>query len=164
MSGGEVIIDGKNMTKLKPSDRASFYRNQIGFIFQDLYLHPRLNVTDNIALPGVFSNRPKAKRRQRVEMLAKALKIDDVLRNRPDQISGGQAQRVCAARAIFLSPKIILADEPTSSLDEKNAEGVLKMLKFIKDLTDATVIVSTHDPRVEKYATRVINVRDGEVL
>lgn len=160
-TSGEVIIDGRNVGELKGKARTDFYRHKIGFIFQGFYLQPQLTIGENIALMGTFAGMPKAERERRVARLAELLGITEILGRLPSEISGGQAERACVARAVFMEPKIILADEPTNNLDEENARKMLEILKQIQRETSATVIVASHDMVVKEYATQVIKIQGG---
>ena len=161
---GQVLIDGKSTLRLKGKARTEFYRHKIGFIFQGFYLQPQLTVAENIALMGMFAGMPKKARRERAEELAKELGIHEVLDRLPAEISGGQAERACAARAMFMRPEIILADEPTNNLDPKNARNVIEMLQKIQQDTGATMLVASHDPMVTKYANAVIQLKQGHIV
>ena len=163
MTSGQVMIDNQDVSKLKGKARADFYRHKIGFIFQGFYLQPQLTIVENIALMGIFAGMPKKEREARAKELAEKLGISEVLGNLPAEVSGGQAERACAARAMFMHPEIILADEPTHNLDPENAKNVIEMLKQIQQETGATMIVASHDPLVEKYATQIVNIREGRV-
>ncbi len=163
MTSGEVLIDEQDVSKLKGKARADFYRHKIGFIFQGFYLQPQLTISENIALMGMFAGMPKKEREERAKELAETLGIVEVLESLPTEISGGQAERACAARAMFMNPEIILADEPTNNLDPENAKNVIEMLKKIQEETGATMIVASHDPLVERYATQVIGIKDGHI-
>ena len=163
VTSGKVIIDGEDVSKLKGQARTDFYRHKIGFIFQGFYLQPQLTIAENIALMGTFAGMPKSQRKERVAELAKMLGIEEVLERLPAEVSGGQAERACAARAMFMHPEIILADEPTNNLDPENAKNVIELLKQIQQNTDATMIVASHDPMVERYATQIISIKDGRV-
>ena len=163
MTSGQVLIDEQDVSKLKGKARADFYRHKIGFIFQGFYLQPQLTVAENIALMGIFAGMAKKEREVRAKKLAEMLGIADVLESLPAEISGGQAERACAARAMFMNPEIILADEPTNNLDPENARNVIEMLKKIQQETGATMIVASHDPMVEKYATQIVGIKDGRV-
>jgi ABC-type lipoprotein export system ATPase subunit len=163
MTSGQVMIDNQDVSKLKGKARADFYRHKIGFIFQGFYLQPQLTISENIALMGIFAGMPKKEREARAKELAEKLGISEVLGNLPAEVSGGQAERACAARAMFMHPEIILADEPTNNLDPENAKNVIEMLKQIQQETGATMIVASHDPLVEKYATQIVNIREGRV-
>ncbi len=162
-TSGEVIIDGKNISALKSKERVDFFRHKVGFIFQGFYLQPQLTVEENIALMGIFAGMAKSEREMRAQELAASLGIEQVLERKPAEISGGQAERACVARALFMNPRIILADEPTNNLDPENARNVIELLKKVWQDTGATVIVASHDPMVEEYAQQVIQIKEGAV-
>lgn len=162
-TSGQVIIDKQDVNSLKGKARTDFYRHKIGFIFQGFYLQPQLTIGENIALMGTFAGMPKKEREARAKELAKELGIAEVLNQLPAEVSGGQAERACAARAMFMNPEIILADEPTNNLDPENAKNVIEMLKKIQQDTGATMIVASHDPMVERFATQVIGIKNGRV-
>lgn len=162
-TNGQIIVDGRNVEQLTAKERTLFYRQEVGIIFQGSYLQPQFTLLENIALPGVFAGLDENERVRRVEQLAQMLGISENLNYRPQQVSGGQAERACIARALLLSPKIILADEPTSNLDEANAQTVLEMLDYIRRQMEITIIVASHRTDVLKFATQVITVANGEV-
>ena len=155
-TSGEVIIEQQNL-------KTDFYRHEVGLIFQGSYLQPQLTLFENISLPGVFAKMPRMERDQRVRELARDLGISEVLNNLPSQVSGGQAERACIARALLLNPKIILADEPTSNLDEKNANIILQLLNNIRLQRGITVIVSSHSQLVARFATQLVTVENGTI-
>lgn len=163
MTSGKVLIDGQDVSKLKGKARTDFYRHKIGFIFQGFYLQPQLTIGENIALMGTFAGMPKREREARAKELAEKLGIAEVLNQLPSEVSGGQAERACAARAMFMNPEIILADEPTNNLDPENAKNVIEMLKKIQQDTGAIMIVASHDPMVERFATQVVGIKNGRV-
>lgn len=163
MTSDKVLIDGQDVSKLKGKARTDFYRHKIGFIFQGFYLQPQLTIGENIALMGTFAGMPKREREARAKELAEKLGIAEVLNQLPSEVSGGQAERACAARAMFMNPEIILADEPTNNLDPENAKNVIEMLKKIQQDTGAIMIVASHDPMVERFATQIISIKDGRV-
>lgn len=162
-TSGQVIIDERDVNSLKGKARTDFYRHKIGFIFQGFYLQPQLTIGENIALTGTFAGMPKKEREMRAKELAKELGITEVLNQLPAEVSGGQAERACAARAMFMNPEIILADEPTNNLDPENAKNIIEMLRKIQKDTGATMIVASHDPMMEKFATQVVGIKDGRV-
>jgi len=162
-SSGKVIIDEQDVSKLKGKTRTDFYRHKIGFIFQGFYLQPQLTIGENIALMGTFAGMPKRERETRAKELAEMLGITEVLDNMPAAVSGGQSERACAARAMFMHPKIILADEPTNNLDPENARNVIKMLKKVQQEAGATMIIASHDPMVKEYATQILHIKDGHL-
>lgn len=162
-TSGEIVVDGKTVSSLTGKERTNFYRHEIGIIFQGSYLQPQFTLLENITLPGVFAGMPEAERKQRAEQLAEMLGITENLNFLPKEVSGGQAERACIARALLLSPKIILADEPTSNLDEANAKTVLEILNYIRQQMGITIIIASHSRDVMEFATQVVTVRGGTV-
>lgn len=162
-STGEVIVGERNIGKLSAKERTNFYRHEVGFVFQGFYLQPQLTLAENIALPGVFANVDKATSEARVAELAKMLGIEEVLTRKPEAVSGGQVERACIARALFMRPKIILADEPTNNLDPMNAQNVVEMFRAVWQQTGSTMIIASHDERMFKAADRVLRVEYGQV-
>lgn len=163
-TSGNIIIDNQNINNLKQKDRVNFYRKKIGFIFQGFYLQPQLTIKDNIALMAIFAGISRLEREKRVYELAEKLGIRETLNQLPSEISGGQAERACIARALYMSPEIILADEPTNNLDPDNAKNVIEILKTLQVEEQSTVIIATHDPMVEKYATQILSLKDGSII
>lgn len=163
-TSGSIIIDNQNINNLKHKDRVNFYRKKIGFIFQGFYLQPQLTIKDNIALMAIFAGISRLEREKRVYELAEKLGIRETLNQLPSEISGGQAERACIARALYMSPEIILADEPTNNLDPDNAKNVIEILKKLQVEEQSTVIIATHDPMVEKYATQILSLKDGSII
>lgn len=163
-TSGSIIIDNQNINNLKHKDRVNFYRKKIGFIFQGFYLQPQLTIKDNIALMAIFAGISRLEREKRVYELAEKLGIRETLNQLPSEISGGQAERACIARALYMSPEIILADEPTNNLDPDNAKNVIEILKTLQVEEQSTVIIATHDPMVEKYATQILSLKDGSII
>lgn len=162
-TSGEVIIGQQNLKNFNARQRTDFYRHEVGLIFQGSYLQPQLTLFENISLPGIFAKMPRAERDQRVRELARNLGISEVLSSLPSQVSGGQAERACIARALLLNPKIILADEPTSNLDEKNANIILQLLNNIRLQRGITVVVSSHSQLVASFATQLVAVKNGTI-
>lgn len=162
-TSGEIIVYNKDVRQLSREERTNFYRHEIGIIFQGSYLQPQFTLLENITLPGVFAGMPEAERKQRAEQLAEMLGITENLNFLPKEVSGGQAERACIARALLLSPKIILADEPTSNLDEANAKTVLEILNYIRQQMGITIIIASHSRDVMEFATQVVTVRGGTV-
>lgn len=160
-TSGQIIVDGNDIGSLTIAERTNFYRHEIGIIFQGSYLQPQFTLLENITLPGVFAGIPEAERRTRAEQLAQILGIFDHLKYLPKEVSGGQAERACIARALLLNPKIILADEPTSNLDEENAKTVLDILNYIRQQMSVTTVIASHSRDVMGFATQVVTVRGG---
>ena len=162
-TSGEIVIDGKKVDSFNTKERVNFFRHKVGFIFQGFYLQPQLTIAENIELTGVFAGIAKSTRRERAVKLAQKLGIESVLDQKPAEISGGQAERTCVARAIFMNPQIILADEPTNNLDPENARNVIEILRQVWQETGATVVIASHDQMVVEYATQVVRVGGGHV-
>lgn len=160
-TSGQIIVDGKSITDLTAPERTDFYRHEIGIIFQGSYLQPQLTLLENITLPGVFAHLPEPERHARAMQLAQMLGISEHLDRLPEAVSGGQAERACIARALLLNPKIILADEPTSNLDETNAQTVLEILNSIRQQMGITIIIASHNRDVLNFATQIVTVGNG---
>lgn len=160
---GAIIIDGQDISQLSGTARTDFYRHQVGFVFQGFYLQPQLTLAENIALPGTFANLDSAACDNRTHELAQMLSITEVLARKPDAASGGQIERACIARALFMNPKIILADEPTNNLDPMNARNVVQLFQEVWQQTGATMIIASHDERLFHVANQVLHVVDAQV-
>lgn len=163
-TSGKVVIDGKETTNLNRNQRADLRKETIGFVFQFFALIPTLTAYENVEMPLLLNGKPPAQRKQRVLELLEAVGMADRANNRPDQLSGGQQQRVAVARALATDPKLILADEPTANLDTENGEQVMEIMKRLNTQTGTTFVFATHDPRVIKYATRVVTLQDGLIV
>ena len=163
-TSGHVYIDGKDVTALNRNQRADMRRGHIGFIFQFFALIPTLTAYENVEMPLLLNGHPQKERRDRVQELLTAVDLTDRASNRPDQLSGGQQQRVAIARALAPKPALILADEPTANLDTENGRQVMEILEKLNKETGVTFIFATHDPRVIKYAHRVVTLRDGLIV
>lgn len=161
-TNGEVIINGVNPKKLSQTEHAYFRRRQLGFVFQDFNLLPMLTVEENIVLPLTLDEMPVEEMDQRLKMLAQKLGLEGILEKRPDEISGGQAQRTAIARALIHEPLLILADEPTGNLDSNSSREVLELLQTMNKEKGATIIMVTHDPIAASYCDRVLFIKDGE--
>ena len=160
-SSGEVIIDGKNIYKLKEKELSILRRRKLGFIFQFFNLIPVLTAQENIEMPVLLDNE-KIDKKYMNELL-RILGLEERKNNYPSQLSGGQQQRVSIGRALANKPSIILADEPTGNLDSKNSKEVLALLKYCAKTYNQTLILITHDINIAKSADRVITIEDGEI-
>ncbi|MCB0100932.1 MAG: ABC transporter ATP-binding protein [Anaerolineales bacterium] len=163
-STGKVVIDGKDATNLNRNQRADLRKSTIGFVFQFFALIPTLTAYENVEMPLLLNGKTPSERKQRVLELLDAVGMPDRANNRPDQLSGGQQQRVAVARALATDPKLILADEPTANLDTENGEQVMEIMKRLNKETGTTFVFATHDPRVIKYASRVVTLQDGLIV
>ena len=161
-TSGEVIIDNKYISTMKEEELAIFRRRKIGFIFQYYNLIPSINVWENIVLPiGLDSRRVD---KDFVNDILDTLGLKEKKHNMPNTLSGGQQQRVAIARALASKPSIILADEPTGSLDSKTEEEVLTLLKLTAKKYNQTIVMITHDEGIAQMADRIICIEDGKVV
>ena len=161
---GSVLVNGKDVTRLNRNQRADMRRGHIGFIFQFFALIPTLSAYENIEMPLLLMGQSQAERHERVQYLLQAVDLTERANHRPDQLSGGQQQRVAIARALATKPALILADEPTANLDTVNGEQVMEIMTRLNKETGVTFVFATHDPRVIKYARRVVTLRDGLIV
>ena len=160
---GEVYVDSLDLYALTAEQRADFRSEYLGFIFQSFQLVPYLTVLENVTLPmAVTGRKQKIKKQMALEVIERVGLIEKAGRL-PDQLSGGEQERVAIARAIVNKPPIILADEPTGNLDTHTANEIMLLLKSLNE-EGHTIIVVTHNPDVETYASRCVNVRDGKLL
>ncbi len=159
---GEYFLDGENVAKISSSRQAKLRAEKIGFIFQDFNLIENLSVIDNVALPLVYTGRRRTACLKQASDVLSRFNLSEREYYYPYQLSGGQKQRVATARAIVNRPEIILADEPTGSLDSRSSHLVMEELKTIHDEGN-TIIMVTHNPALTTYATRVIYMLDGHI-
>lgn len=164
VSAGNIYLDGRNITEIGQKDIARFRRENLGFIFQEFNLLDTLTIQENIALALTINKAPTHKIDTMVEAMAKQLGITDILRKFPYQVSGGQKQRCACARAMINNPKLILADEPTGSLDSKSAQMLLETIMSMNQVFDATILMVTHDAFTASYAKRILFLKDGEIF
>lgn len=161
-SSGEVIINGKNILKLKKDEVTKLRRNEIGLIYQFYNLVPILNIEENIVLPSRL-NGEKTDNSKLEEILNK-LNLFDRRKHLPNQLSGGEQQRTAIARVIYSSPSIILADEPTGNLDQKNSDEIIDYFVKINKVKKQTVLLITHSYNIAKKAKRIITMSDGKII
>ena len=159
---GEIIIDGINLCQEK--DLSDFRRDEIGFVFQLHNLLPNLSVQENVEIPLVVADLSESEKQKRALTYIEAVGLLDKKDNKPNKLSGGQRQRVAIARALVNNPSIILADEPTGSLDSKTGEMVLNVLKDMHEKYNVTLVIVTHDIDVAKLAERTIVIKDGQII
>lgn len=158
-----VLLDGKDIAKVKDSELAEFRRNNLGFVFQDFNLLDTFTVEDNIFLPLVLAGKNYKQMSEKLKPIAANLGITEVLKKYPYEISGGQKQRAAVARALITNPKLVLADEPTGALDSKATEELLRLFGKI-NMLGQTIIMVTHSVKAASSANRVLFIRDGEVF
>ena len=162
-SEGKYLLDGKEVSTLKESERTDIRKGVIGFVFQSFNLIDELNVYENIELPLLYMGVPAKERKRRVEAAMDRMAISHRRKHFPNQLSGGQQQRVAIARAVLANPKIILADEPTGNLDSKNGKEVMNLLSELHQ-EGTTVIMVTHSQHDASYADRIVRLYDGEIV
>ena len=160
-TNGTYQLNGTDVSKFSEAERTNLRKGVIGFVFQSFNLIDELNVYENIELPLLYMGVPKEERKKRVEEAMKRMDISHRVKHFPQQLSGGQQQRVAIARAVVANPKIILADEPTGNLDSKNGKEVMDLLTQLNK-EGTTVVMVTHSQHDAGYATRTINLFDGQ--
>ncbi len=161
-TSGQVLIDGVDITRMGEGQLAQVRNAKIGMVYQAFNLIPTLTAQENVEVPlyvGKHSGRPA----DRAKELLTLVGLEHRLGNRPNQLSGGEQQRVAVARALAADPAIVIMDEPTGNLDQKNSENVLQMVRDLRDRTGKTFIIATHDPNVAAAADRSIRIVDGLV-
>ena len=162
-TSGSVVLDGKELTKIKEASIAAFRRDNLGFVFQDFNLLDTFTIADNIYLPLVLAGKSYEEMNKRLKLIAPRLGISELLRKYPYEVSGGQKQRAAVARALITNPKIILADEPTGALDSKSTDELLRLFGDINN-NGQTILMVTHSVKAASHASRVLFIKDGEVF
>ncbi|TKC18328.1 ABC transporter ATP-binding protein [Robertmurraya kyonggiensis] len=161
-SSGDYTLSNQKVNELDDKQLAAIRNKEIGFVFQQFQLLPRLNALQNVELPLVYSGVSEKERRKRaIEMLVR-VGLEDKLQNRPNQLSGGQQQRVAIARAMVTTPTILLADEPTGALDQKTGQQIMNLFHEINE-EGKTIIMITHDKEIATNARRIVHILDGQL-
>ncbi len=159
-TGGKYILNGKDVSRMPDNDLAEVRNQEIGFVFQQFNLLPRLTAAENVALPLIYNGIGKKERSERAMEVLEKVKLTDRSHHKPNELSGGQCQRVAIARALINNPSIILADEPTGNLDSVTSYEIMDILGKIH-ADGNTVILVTHEEDISKFAHRVIRLKDG---
>lgn len=161
-TGGSYILNGKDVSKMPDNDLAEVRNKDIGFVFQQFNLLPRLTAAENVALPLVYNGTPSKKRIELAMEMLDRVGLSDRSHHKPNELSGGQGQRVAIARALVNNPAIILADEPTGNLDSKTSVEIMEIFNKIHNEGN-TVILVTHEEDIAGYAHRIVRLRDGNI-
>lgn len=161
-TAGKYILNGNDVSRMADNELAEVRNKEIGFVFQQFNLLPRLTAAENVALPLVYSGVGKKERMERAMNVLTKVKLDDRSHHKPNELSGGQCQRVAIARALINNPSIILADEPTGNLDSKTSYEIMDILGKIH-VDGNTVILVTHEEDISKFAHRIVRLKDGLV-
>jgi ABC-type lipoprotein export system ATPase subunit len=162
-SAGSVVVDGEDITRLSPKERARWRRRRVGIVLQRDNLHPLLHVADNIELPLRLAGRSRSEIQTRVGQLLEEIGLEGCRRHRIAELSGGEAQRVALAVALAPRPQVLLADEPTGELDEVTASAILDLLTTLRTEESAAILTVTHNLRVAERADRRLTMRDGRL-
>lgn len=160
---GEIVIDGRNTHEMTAVEKSQFRLRSFGFVFQDYALLPELSALENVVLPLLMENTPKAEAYTKAEEALKKVKLDHRMHNLPSQLSGGEQQRVSIARAVAHNPSILFADEPTANLDNESAKTILTILKELH-AQGQTIIMVTHERQFAENAERIVYIDDGKIL
>ncbi len=159
---GSYVLNNQDVSKMDDDALAEVRNKEIGFVFQQFNLLPRLTALENVALPLVYAGMSKNQRNQQAMQMLETVSLTDRWHHRPNELSGGQCQRVAIARALVNNPSLILADEPTGNLDTKTSYEIMEIFNKIHN-NGNTVVLVTHEEDIAKYAQRVIKLRDGRV-
>ena len=162
--GGQVVYDGVDVLALKGRELARFRNRNIGFVFQFHQLLPEFTMLENVAIPALIGGTPREKAYARAKELLDYLALSDRLEHKPAQLSGGERQRVAVARALINEPKVILADEPSGSLDTANKQELHKLFFRLRDEMKQTFVIVTHDETLAHDADRVLRMQDGLII
>jgi len=161
---GLIRIGGIDVSKLKDKEQAEFRNKHLGFVFQFHQLLPEFTALENVMIPALIAGQTKKNAREQALQILEYMKLTDRLQHKPAQLSGGENQRVAVARALVNHPKVILADEPSGSLDTKNKEELHQLFFDLRDKFNQTFVIVTHDTQLAKLTDRVIEMRDGLIL
>jgi putative ABC transport system ATP-binding protein len=163
-TSGDILIDGTSIGRMSDDDVTVFRRRSIGFVFQFFNLMPTLSAEENVALPLLLDGKRAREIAPRVAAALEAVGLGHRRTHRPDELSGGEMQRVAIARALVIEPKLILADEPTGNLDSATGQQILDLIRRANHERGATIVMVTHDARAAAHGTRVVTMRDGQIV
>jgi putative ABC transport system ATP-binding protein len=158
---GQVLFRGKDLRKMTDRERSLLRRNRVGFVFQAFNLLATLTAVENVALPLLLGSRPRREARERAMATLERVHLSHRADHFPDEMSGGEMQRVAVARALVTEPEAVLCDEPTGNLDSANSEDILQLLRQLPEKDRRAVVMVTHDPHAAGYGDRVVQIKDG---
>ena len=161
-TGGDYHLNGHQVSKMIDNDLAEIRNKEIGFVFQQFNLLPRLSALENVALPLIYSGVTKKQRMERAMSVLEQVDLADRSHHRPNELSGGQCQRVAIARALVNNPSLVLADEPTGNLDSKTSYEIMNIFGKIQQ-SGNTIVLVTHEEDIAHYAKRIVRLRDGVI-
>jgi putative ABC transport system ATP-binding protein len=159
-TSGKYLLDGKDVTRLSDNQLSEIRNQKLGFIFQSFNLLAKISVLDNVMLPFTYSQIPRSQWNDRAMEALRMVGLEDKAQNKPNQLSGGQVQRVAVARSFVMDPKVIFADEPTGNLDTKTSYQILDLIVEVHK-NGGTIVLITHEPDIAKFASRTVFIRDG---
>ena len=162
-TSGDYILNGRKINKLDDNALAEIRNREIGFVFQNFHLLPKMNALDNVALPLLYAGVNQKERRERAAEALKAVGLEDRVQFMPNQLSGGQCQRVAIARAMVTNPKLLLADEPTGALDTASGNQIMEIFRELSE-KGMTIIMITHELAVAERAEKICRILDGQLL
>lgn len=160
---GRYILNEKDVSNMSENELARVRNKEIGFVFQNFNLLPRMSILENVELPMIYAGIPYKERREKSLIALEKVGLTNWIKHKPNEISGGQKQRVAIARAIVNNPSVIMADEPTGNLDSKVSEDVMGIFQELNN-DGATIIMVTHEPDIAQYTKRLVKVRDGLII
>lgn len=161
-TGGNYMLNGHKVSEMADNDLADVRNKEIGFVFQQFNLLPKLTAAENVALPLIYSGIPKKQRTEMAMEVLKQVDLADRSHHRPNELSGGQCQRVAIARALVNSPSLLLADEPTGNLDTKTSYEIMHIFSKLQEAGN-TIVLVTHEEDIANYAKRIVRLRDGVI-
>jgi lipoprotein-releasing system ATP-binding protein len=162
-TGGRVLFDGRDVFGLPEDEQADFRNKQIGFVFQFHHLLPEFTALENVCLPALIQNRPRADIEAEAASLLKDVGLEHRLQHKPGELSGGEQQRVAVARALMQRPALVLADEPTGNLDTHTGEGLFSLLRKLNRERGTTFVIVTHNDKLSSQADRIVRMEDGTI-
>ena len=161
---GEVFFDGKKLSAMKEKERALFRNKNIGFIFQSFYVEKKFSAYDNVLFPLLITELTETEKKERVEKAIEMVGITHRMLHRPTEMSGGELQRLCIARALVNEPDVIFADEPTGQLDSQTAEKIMELFQKLNEYGKTIVLVTHNEADAVQYSNRVVHISDGKII